>query len=256
MNTKTVIVGCAAALVLTSTSFAQITTVGVLDPNPNGQTIQNSPANMGNANFVTLSTMSSLMTTAFANNTGGVMNFDNINGWPANGAALSYTISYGTSGSQSLIFGRNDGGGGNTMGSTSGSGTTDVSSGQYLAFQSSGSPITLTFSQGLVDWGVTQLNRNSSRDVTLSFTLADSSVINYALQNQDPSGNNTGALNFYGFQTSAANPLMSVTITANGFTRYDDMAFIVAAVPEPGTLSLAIAGGLSLSFMIARRRKV
>src|SRR6266567_7893062 len=82
MNTKKTIVGCAAALVLTATSFAaNPTTVGVLNPTPNGQTIVDSPNNVGNANFVGQSAMSSLMTSAFANNAGGVINFDSANGW-------------------------------------------------------------------------------------------------------------------------------------------------------------------------------
>jgi len=251
-NLKLGAVALALLGVLPGAFAANPTTVGVLDPTPNGQTIVDSPANVGNANFLTESSLNSLISTAFANNTGGVITFDTVDGWANNVNANAFTVSYGTS--QSSLFTLTRGDGGNTMGPSSGANTTQVSGGQFLGFQNSASPIILNFSQGLVDWGFTELNRGASRDVTLSFTLADSSVINYALQNQDPSGNNSGSLDFYGFQASAANPLISVTITANGFTRWDDMAFIT--VPEPGAISLAIAGGVSLSFMIARRRKV
>jgi len=233
---------------------ANPTTVSVFDTNPGGQTIQNSPNNLANLNFVTQSTMSSLMTTAFANNTGGVITFDTAQGWSQNVNQNAFTVSYGTSQSSLLTLTRTDGAGNNTFGSTSGSGTTQVSGDAFVGFQNSSSPLTFSFSQGLVDWGITQLSRSGDRTVTLSFTLQDSSVVSLAA---DTVLNNSTTLNWYGFQATSANPIESVTISSpNGYVRFDDMAFVVATVPEPGSISLAIAGGLSLSFIIARRRKV
>lgn len=135
--------------------------------------------------------------------------------------------------------------------------TPSVSGDNYLAFNSSGSPITLTFDKGLSAWGITQLNRTASRTVTMAFTLADNSVINFAPQIQDPNGNNTGALNFYGIQVTDANPITKVTITEAGgaFTRYDDMAVVVAnVVPEPSSAVLVGLGLLSSCAMVRRRK--
>lgn len=258
MNSRTTnlhLGACAAAVTLcagfASPAFAATpTTVGVLNPTPGIQTIVDSPNNVGNSYFLTQANMSLAVGNAFNNNQGGVINWDSANGWVSGVNALSFTVSYGTSQSQLLTITRADGGGANTFGASLPSGSPPTSGDQYLGFQNSGSPVTFTFDQGLSAWGITQLNRFASRDVTMSFTLADLTVISYSLQNQDPNSNNTGPLNWYGFQASDANPLMQVTIIANGFVRYDDMAFVVA-VPEPSSMALA---GLGLAFLVVLRR--
>jgi len=242
---------CALASGLVLTSEAQ-TTVSALNPTPPVMGVVDSPNNVGNANFLTVANMTLDVANAFANNSGGVINWEAANGWTANAQnALFQTVSYGILQTSFLTITRTEGGV-NTFGPTTGSGTTGTSGVNYLGLQSA-SPVTFSFSSGLTEWGMTQLDRSASRDVTFSFKLADNTVINYALQNQDPAGNNTGANNWYGFQASSANPLVQVSFIANGFTRYDDMAFIVA-VPEPAPLTVLGLGSL-VGFLALRRRR-
>lgn len=245
---------CAVAITLcaggTAPLYAQ-TTVGVLNPNPNSLTIQDSPNNVGNANFLTQANMSVAVANAFNNNQGGVVNWDSANGWVSGVNALFSTVSYGTSQSQLLTITRADGNATYTFGANNNTPTLTTSGDQYLGFQNSSSPVTLTFDKGLSAWGITEINRFASRDVTFSFTLADNTVINYALQNQDPTSGNTGPLNWYGFQASDANPLVKVSLVASGFVRFDDMAFITA-VPEPSSAALA---GLGLASLVVLRRR-
>lgn len=226
-------------------------TVGTLTANPPPVGIVDSPNNVGHANFMTLSAMSNAVGTAFANNTGGVIDWEGANGWVANGQNLnSHTVSYGVSQANSLSITLSNS---QTFGPTTLNNSPVTTSGtNYLGFQT-GSPNRLDFSAGLTAWGIAQINRNASRDVTFSFILADGSIINYALQNQDPLGNGQGAFNWYGFQTSAANPLVGVSFIASGFTRFDDMAFIVAPVPEPSVA--AILGLASLAGMMRLRSR-
>lgn len=239
---------CAGAA---SDSLAAMSTVGILNPNPNSLVIVDSPANVGHANFLTQSAMSTLVANAFNNNSGGVIDWEPANGWIANSQnASSQIASYGLSQLNLLTITRTDSV--NLFGPTTGSGSSTTSGVNYLGFTGSGSPVTLTFSTGLTDWGMTQLNRFASRTVTFSFTLADTTVINYAAQTQDPSANNSDANNWYGFHAPANNPLIQVSFTANGFTRFDDMAFVV--VPEPSVAALT-GLGLTLVLPILRRRR-
>ncbi len=232
-----------------STVYGAMTTVSALNPNPPAPGIVDSPANVGNANFINAATMTVAVANAFNNNSGGVIDWEPANGWIANSQnASSQTVSYGLSQANFLTITRTDSA--NTFGPTTGGGSPTTSGVNYLGFAGTGSPVTLAFSTGLTDWGMTQLNRFSSRTVTFSFTLADNTVVNYAAETQDPSANNTGANNWYGFHASADNPLTSLTFTANGFTRFDDMAFV--AVPEPSTAALL---GLGFAFGIAAFRR-
>lgn len=206
-------------------------TVGVINPDAgtNGLTVVDSPANVGNANFLTVASMGTLMTTSFANNNGGVINWDTAQRWT--GTQNSFEASYGTSLSKKLTISLAppvDGGSPAAFGQNSGTETTATSSSTYLAFSGgsgAGTPVTFDFSKGLSAWGITQLSRSGDRTVTMSFTLADASVINYA---PDTVLNNSSTLHWYGIQVLSSNPIMSVTITSNGFVRYDDMAFVVS----------------------------
>ena len=228
-----------------SNSFPVRATVGVINPDAgtNGLTVVDSPANVGNANFLTLSSMGSLMTTEFANNNGGVINWDTAQGWT--GTGTSFDAVYGTSGSKTLTISLAapiDGGAPTAFGQNSGNGTTATSSSTYLAFSGgsgAGTPVTFNFSKGLSAWGITQLSRPGDRTVTMSFTLANASVINYV---PDTVTNTSSTLNWYGIQVSSSNPIMSVTIISNGFVRYDDMAFVVNS-PVVGYTSWANANG-------------
>ena len=242
---------CALALGGLALATQAQTTVGLLNPIPPGVGIVDSPANVGNANFITQASMASTVSTAFNSNLGGVINWQAANGWVNNLSNTVQTVSYGTSQGNLLTITRNDGAL-NFFGASSGGGTTGTSGAQYLAFNGTGSPVDLTFSTGLLDWGMTMLDRGASRTVTFSFTLADSTVITYNAETQDPAGNNTGAYNWFGFQASAGNPLVGVSLTANGFTRWGDMAFVVAPVPEPATMTML---GLGIGSLAVMRRR-
>lgn len=206
--------------------------VGVInaDAGTNGLTVVDSPTNAGNANFLTLAAANTLLANEFANNTGGVINWNVAQGWT--GTGTSFSLAYGASQSKTLtisLAASADPGAPTTFGVSSGNGSTATSGSQYLAFSGgngAGTPVTFTFSEGLSAWGITQLSRPGDRSVTMSFTLADTTVITYA---QDTVTDSSTTLNWYGIQVPTSNPIMSVTITsANGLVRYDDMAFVVA----------------------------
>ncbi len=241
--------------VFTLTSFAftaqaqlNATTVGLI--NPSGTAFVNSPVNVGNSSFVTEASMVSLMNSAYSGNTGGVVNWEAANGWTVASTLTNATLSYGTSQSQSLVMTETQPFPGQ-FGGASAVGTTLTSGTQFLGLGSNQTPI-FNFSAGLVAWGMFLLDRGATRSAGLTFTLADNSTITYAADTL----NSPGAAIWFGVQASASNPIMSVAITGVGgnFTGWDDMAFIVAPVPEPATLTLLGLGSLAGIMAIRRRR--
>jgi hypothetical protein len=119
----------AALLNLPGSIFASpitVDSVGVLDPNPNSLTLADAVSNSA-TNGVTLSSFQTLITNAYANNTGGVLDFqEQYQGgtWPnnpqnspnngvtvGNGSANTITATYGVSQTPTMSFFRNNSGG-------------------------------------------------------------------------------------------------------------------------------------------------
>jgi hypothetical protein len=166
--------GWAATLALSVHAIAQ-TTVGELHPNPNALTIQDSPANTAHPNFMTKAAMATAVASAYNSNEGGVINWDTSAGWVNGTNANSFDVTYGTHANRILTLTRGDAG--VTFGATQNGASPTTSGDMMVGVQNSGSPLVLTFSKGLLAWGITQLNRFSSRDVVMSFTLEDGTVI-------------------------------------------------------------------------------
>ena len=247
MNNKNLKLAAVALTLLGTIAAASATsfstsTVGVL--NPNNHTILESTGNS-----LTESAFASSLTTAFANNTGGVWNFDNPGGMGTVNVGNTITLSYGVSQSSSLVM---------TLGGqdiNTGFNTTSeaTSSSQQMGLSADASTRTFTLNTSLLNIGVFVGNRgDSSRTTVLSVTYLDHTTASTSGANGGPTA---GSNYFEDLAGTALNPIVSFSLAQSNFVRYDDLAFIVAPVPEPGTISLAIAGGLSLSFMIARRRK-
>src|SRR4051812_15065228 len=135
-------------------------------------------------------------------------------------------------------------------------GTTGVG-GSYLGFTGTGIPGNLVFNNGLSFFGITALPRGATRDSQLVATLSDASTI---ATSTDVVG---ASPVFFGIQLTPAQVAAGLSITGvqfnnpngQGVNRWDDMAFVVASVPEPTSAGVAIAG-LTAVAATARRRRV
>ena len=121
-----------------------VDSVGTLDPNPNTLTIVDAPSNSA-AHGVTLSSFQSLMTSAYANDKGGVVDFqEQFQGgsWPnnaaaslqngvtvGNGSANAITVKFGVSQAQALSFYRSGGVSGDGIDAAINQGTSVISGG-------------------------------------------------------------------------------------------------------------------------------
>jgi hypothetical protein len=256
--------------------------VGALDPN-NGtsMTISDATSNTG-TDGVTLSSFATLAASAFTNNLGGVYNFEtgsagsadtntqlttlaanatfgdsathNVEGYdgtltPGSGAPTAapivafYRSDANATASASLDWNSNNG----AILASGGSG------GGYMGIQGTSS-YSLTFQpaagDGVVDFGITDIARssgNSAGNFTVHFS--DGSTINSS--SQSPTGGTTTGT-FFGFSAPAGLTITSVDFANTGASasRFDDVALVVAPVPEPASLGLLSLG----CFALLRRR--
>jgi len=217
MNHKIAIAGIlAASIAAASASSYSDTTVGTV--NGNGVAFT---AATGNSDSYT--TFTNNLATAFANNSGGVLNFDsaafNSAGIVGNGQTI--TLSYGVGGGSSLVLTLACGG---SDGISRSSGTPNTSGGFFMAENGSGADRVFTPSVPLKTVSIFNLNRgDATRTAVLKVTFLDNTTLS-------TSGANGGGCYFHELSATGANYIKSFTIQNSNLNRYDDLAFIVPSV--------------------------
>jgi hypothetical protein len=224
-----------ASIAAASATSIVVNTVGVV--NTNAHTIIDATNSISNTSFA------SDVTTAFANNTGGVWNFEGSNFSTNIGETV--TLNYGTSQANSLVM---------TIGGTNGINTgfvttTEATSGsQGMGLQGDGSTRTFTLNTPLLTLGVFLGNRgDNSRTSVLTVTFQDLTTASTSGANAGPA---SGSNYFEGLSGTLANPIVSFSLAQTNFIRYDDLGFV--AVPEPS--SALLLGLVGFGGLIRRRR--
>jgi hypothetical protein len=236
MNQKSAIVGMLAASVAAA-SATSITANTVGTVNGNNKTVFEATGNSLN-----VTTYAGIIATAFANNTGGVWDFE---GAPFNVVSgETITLNYGASLSSQLVLTLLEDAGANGINQSLNAGEPTSGLG-LLGFGGSAATRTFTPSTPLLTLGIFNSDRNDAgRTPVITVTYQDNSTAS-------TSGANADEVFFHGLSGTLANPIVSFSISQNNFVRYDDLGFVV--VPEPTTAALA---GLALACgAVLRRRK-
>ncbi|MBW8780309.1 MAG: fibronectin type III domain-containing protein [Verrucomicrobia bacterium] len=181
-------------------------------------------------NSMSYATFASNLATAFANNTGGVWNFDG----PSFTAVAGQTIplKYGASQTNTLTLTLDEGAGG--AGINQASVPSEATSGNFvLGLAGTGATRTFIPDKPLLAVGIFNTDRNdATRIPVLTVTYQDNTTAS-------TSGANADNVYFHGLSGTVANPIVSFALSQNNFVRYDDLAFILATPPAPTNLTAA-----------------
>ncbi len=223
---------------------------GVYDPADSPSATLNSGNQADTAaasNNISLAAFQTAIQSAYNNDVGGVIDFEN----PTGTSDASIAATYGTSQASTLTITRGAfGGGGNIDAST---GNNVVISGVRYMGLATNPDFNLTFSQPVTLFGITALARSDggARNVDLTITLDDSSTVVWqqeAVAGENLDGNSADDT-FFGYQAPAGRYITNVQFDNSGFVRFDDLGF--AVVPEPASLSMLLLAG----FAAVRRRR-
>ncbi|MCF7789387.1 MAG: PEP-CTERM sorting domain-containing protein [Prosthecobacter sp.] len=230
------LVGILAASI-DSAPAASIIVNAVGTVNENGKTILEATGNSMDS-----TTFASIIATAYANDTGGVWDFDGAN-FGVN-AGETITLNYGASQANSVILGLSG-----TNGINQGNVVGEATSGSFeLGLGGDASTRVFTLSTLMSSIGIFSLDRNdASRTSVLSVTFLDDTTASTS----GADGDNTY---FQILSATGTNYIKSFSLTQNNFIRYDDLGFVVASsAPEPSRALLLMLGTAGL--LVRRRRQ-
>lgn len=226
----------AVSLAAAPAASISVNTVGTV--NGNGKTILEATGNSLN-----VTTFASNIATAYANNTGGVWDFD--------GAAFAVnvgetiTLNYGNSQANSLVMTMSSG---NTINQAVINTTEQTSASNGLGLANATTDRVFTLSTPLQSIGIFVGNRgDASRTSVLSVTFLDNTTASTSGANMGPA---PGSNYFEGLSATGTNYIKSFSLSQNNYVRYDDLGFI--AVPESS--SAALLGLVGFGALIRRRR--
>lgn len=228
-------IGILAASIAAASAASYVDdTVGVV--NANGRVVLEATGNS-----LTLAQFTVDMATAFANNTGGVWDFDGTAFSVENGETV--TLNYGTSLNSNLVLTLS---GNNINQSFQGGEATSGSA--VLGLGGDATTRTFTPDKPLLTIGFINTDRgDASRIPVLTVTFQDSTTAS-------TSGANADNWYFHGLSGTEANPITSFSISQNNFVRYDDLGVVV--VPEPSSALLLASAGIGLAAQRRRRKQV